>query len=112
MTTHIYTRDTLKGPKCIALSSLKTKFTSGLRPVLLRQGNLTCQTSGGQLETIVLTSHEEYTPMTFLNKFQDDMEQGKGLRLLYLLGNLDSTFFKITIPDFYSHLEILSDCFI
>nr|KAJ3420801.1 WD repeat-containing protein 19 [Polyrhizophydium stewartii] len=83
--TYIYTPSTVKGPQCRGVHSNTTHLPFGLKPVLLLDGVLKCQTAGGKLEALPLATHVDVPPDVFLRKFQTDVEQGRALRLLYLL---------------------------
>ncbi|KAI8918944.1 hypothetical protein BC831DRAFT_481578 [Entophlyctis helioformis] len=88
VTTFVYSPLTLRGHQCRGLHKAATRLPYGLKPVLLLNGVLVCQTPGGKLESLVLATHEELGPENFLRKYPTDEDQGRALRLLYIIGKL------------------------
>ncbi|KAL5037819.1 hypothetical protein RTP6_005194 [Batrachochytrium dendrobatidis] len=88
ITTFTYTTATMKGPQCRGLHSSTTHLPYGLKPALFLDGTLVCQTPGGKLESTVLATHESVSPDEFLRLFQTEVEQGRALCLLYLVGRM------------------------
>ncbi|KAH6596396.1 hypothetical protein BASA50_005102 [Batrachochytrium salamandrivorans] len=90
ITTYIYLQETVKGPQCRGLNSSITHLPFGLKPVLLINGVLVCQTPVGKLETLALATHEDLSIGDFLHKYPSENEQGRTLCLMYLIGKLQS----------------------
>eukprot|EP00842_Homolaphlyctis_polyrhiza_P006436 jgi/Hompol1/6794/HPOL_005093-RA len=84
LTTFVYTPFTVKGPQCRGLVSNTTHLPYGLKPVLFLDGI----TQGGKIEQVKLMTHEEIPPEAFLRRYQTDADQGRALRLLYIIGKL------------------------
>ncbi|KAI9206652.1 uncharacterized protein BJ171DRAFT_597315 [Polychytrium aggregatum] len=80
ITTFAYNPFTLKGQACISLGTTRLPF--GLKPLLLLNGALTCQTQGGKLTVVNLATHEL---IAGIQGFPEE-EQGKALQLYYMLG--------------------------
>ncbi|KAJ1537325.1 WD repeat-containing protein 19 [Nowakowskiella sp. JEL0078] len=80
ITVYVYHQNSVKGPQCLALGATKLPF--GLKPILLCDGVLTCQTTSGKLSIINLSTHEIHKDIPNLN----EQDQGKYLQLLYTIG--------------------------
>ena len=87
--TFVYTRYTVKGGQCVAINSGATRVPHGLNPILLLDGKLMCQTASGKIEALILATHETLTPSQFLLKYTNEKDQGRALRMLYILGKMD-----------------------
>ncbi|KAJ3030718.1 WD repeat-containing protein 19 [Rhizophlyctis rosea] len=86
MSTYAYQSFTVKGPQCLALGSSKLPY--GWKPVLVLDGRVTCQTPGGRLTTITLSTHEFSGAEKFVKEVLSEQEQGKRIQLLYTLGKM------------------------
>ncbi|KAJ3394005.1 WD repeat-containing protein 19 [Entophlyctis sp. JEL0112] len=82
ITTHVYIPFSIKEQQCLALGT--SKLPHGLKPLLFHDGVVVCQTPGGKLSQIRLTSHEPI----MLQNLEDKNEKaiGKMLQMLYTLG--------------------------
>ncbi|KAJ3028907.1 UNVERIFIED_CONTAM: WD repeat-containing protein 19 [Siphonaria sp. JEL0065] len=85
LTTHAYVPFSIKEQQCLSLGT--TKLPHGLKPLLFSDGIVICQTPGGKLSHIRLTTHE---PVNF--KALDEKNEkaiGKVLQMLYTLGRMN-----------------------
>ncbi|KAI8805835.1 hypothetical protein BJ742DRAFT_819298 [Cladochytrium replicatum] len=78
----VFNDHTMKGAQCLTLGT--TKLPYGLKPLLLHNGVLTCQTSTGKLSIVNLSTHEIEKDLPNL----PEQDQGKYLQLLYTIGKI------------------------
>ncbi|KAJ3330817.1 WD repeat-containing protein 19 [Blyttiomyces sp. JEL0837] len=83
LTTHSFQPMSVKGPQCMSLGT--TKLPHGLKPLLFNEGAVICQTPGGKLLPVNLSTHELLNPQALLQ--ETELVQGKALQLAYTLGN-------------------------
>jgi WD repeat-containing protein 19 len=88
VTTHVYANYTLKGPQCYPLS-VTTMLPFGFKPLIFKSGTLVCQNLGGRLDEVDIKSHTSYTPEKFIQSFGNENEQGKAMKLMYVIGRYD-----------------------
>ncbi|KAJ3064062.1 WD repeat-containing protein 19 [Podochytrium sp. JEL0797] len=92
VTTHAYVPYSIKDQQCLALGT--TKLPHGLKPLLLSDGIVVCQTPGGKLSHLRLSTHEPVNLMGMDDK--NEKAVGKTLQMLYTLGRMNDIWSLIT----------------
>ncbi|KAI8836727.1 hypothetical protein BJ741DRAFT_708422 [Chytriomyces cf. hyalinus JEL632] len=84
ITTHAYIPHSIKEQQCLALGT--TKLPHGMKPLIFSDGTAICQTPGGKLSHIRLTTHE---PINLKNiDERNEKAVGKMFQMLYTLGRM------------------------
>ncbi|KAJ3113681.1 WD repeat-containing protein 19 [Physocladia obscura] len=100
ITTHVYVPNSIKEQQCLALGT--TKLPHGLKPLLFNEGAVICQTPGGKLSHIRLSTHE---PINLLLDDKSEKAVGKILQMLYTLGRFSGT---VKISEIWASINIIS----
>ncbi|ORY49888.1 WD repeat-containing protein 19 [Rhizoclosmatium globosum] len=92
ITTHAYIPYSIKEQQCLALGT--TKLSHGLKPLLFVDGVVVCQTPGGKLSHVRLSTHEPINIQGIDDK--NEKAVGKMLQMLYTLGRMNDLWALIT----------------
>jgi WD repeat-containing protein 19 len=94
ITTYAFQSFTFKGKShCLTLGTTKLPF--GLKPLIFYDGAAICQTPGGKISSVTLTTHDPLTGPRLLQL--PELAQGKAMQLAYTLGRMEEIWSMINI---------------